>query len=100
MQSDVYALGLLLYQMVVADLRRPLATGWQRDVDDELLREDISAATEGRPDKRIKSAAELVSYCKHCPSVTWRASKPTLPCWPRNARRNCCKPARRAARGC
>ncbi len=27
-QSDVYALGLMLYQLMVGDLRRPLAPGW------------------------------------------------------------------------
>jgi non-specific serine/threonine protein kinase len=59
-QSDVYALGVLLYQMWVGDLRRPLATGWQREVEDPLLRDDVAAATEGRPDDRIKSAAELL----------------------------------------
>ncbi len=58
-QSDVYALGLMLYQLVVGDLRRPLAPGWEADVDDELLREDIAAATDGTPVRRLGSVAEL-----------------------------------------
>ena len=37
MQADVYALGVMLYQLVIADLERPLAPGWRRDVADELL---------------------------------------------------------------
>ncbi|CAN5455908.1 hypothetical protein BH09PLA1_BH09PLA1_14690 [soil metagenome] len=37
-QGDVYALGVLLYQAVVGDLRRPLAPGWERDITDDLLR--------------------------------------------------------------
>lgn len=57
--SDVYALGLILFQMVVGDLRRPLAPGWERDIDDELLREDIAAATDGQPGRRLASAALL-----------------------------------------
>ncbi len=30
--GDVYALGVMLYQLVIGDLDRPLATGWQDDV--------------------------------------------------------------------
>lgn len=58
-QSDVYALGLVLYQLAVGDLRRPLAPGWEADIDDELLREDIAAATDGSPARRLGSASEL-----------------------------------------
>jgi len=56
-KSDVYALGLVLFQLVVGDLRRPLAPGWERDVGDELLREDIAAATDGDPAMRPEAAA-------------------------------------------
>ena len=60
-QGDVYALGVLLFQMVVGDPNRPLAEGWERDVADELLREDIAACVEGNPERRLKSAAELAT---------------------------------------
>ena len=43
-RSDVYALGVLLYQLLIGDFRKPLASGWERGIDDELLREDIDAA--------------------------------------------------------
>ena len=56
-QGDVYALGVLLYQMVVADLRRPLAHGWERDVADPLLRADIAEAVAGRPEDRFPTAS-------------------------------------------
>ena len=46
-QADVYGLGVMLYQLVVGDFSRALAGGWRRDVDDELLCDDIAAAVEG-----------------------------------------------------
>ena len=56
MGADVYALGVMLYQMAVGDLTKALAPGWDRDVTDEVLREDISAAVDGAPDRRASAA--------------------------------------------
>jgi len=58
--ADVYALGVLLYQLVVGDFRRPLAPGWEAEIVDPLLREDIADAACGDPAKRLSSAADLV----------------------------------------
>lgn len=58
-QGDIYALGVLLYQFVIGDLRRPLAVGWERDVDDHLLRADIAVCVDGDPARRLRSASEL-----------------------------------------
>jgi non-specific serine/threonine protein kinase len=58
-QCDVYALGIILYQLLCGDLRKSLSPGWERDVADALLREDIAAATDGDPMRRIASAVEL-----------------------------------------
>ncbi|MBC8106130.1 MAG: protein kinase, partial [Anaerolineae bacterium] len=58
-QGDVYAVGILLYQMVIGDLRRPLAPGWEREVSDPILRDDISAMVEGDPARRVASALEV-----------------------------------------
>ncbi len=57
--GDVYALGVMLYQLITADLSRPLGTGWEEDVRDELLRDDIRACTHRDPERRLGSAAEL-----------------------------------------
>ena len=66
-QGDVYALGVLLYQMAVGDLARPLAPGWERDVPDELLREDIAACVEGDPQRRLSGAHELSERLRTLP---------------------------------
>ncbi|MCA9433216.1 MAG: protein kinase, partial [Candidatus Omnitrophica bacterium] len=57
--SDIYALGVLLYQVVCGDFSHALATGWEKDIEDEFLREDIAACVQGNPDLRLPSAAEL-----------------------------------------
>ncbi len=59
LQADVYSLGVILYQVVAGDFLRVLAPGWRRDVGDELLREDVAAAVEGSPERRLASAREL-----------------------------------------
>lgn len=64
---DVYALGVVLYQLAVGDLRKPLAAGWERDVPDELLRLDIAAAVDGNPHRRLASARELAERLRSRP---------------------------------
>ncbi|HEV7473711.1 MAG TPA: tetratricopeptide repeat protein, partial [Pyrinomonadaceae bacterium] len=58
--ADVYALGVMLYQLTIGDFRKPLAPGWEADIKDPLLREDIADAACGDPAKRLNSAADLV----------------------------------------
>lgn len=66
-QSDLYALGLMLYQLMIGDLRRPLVPGWEQDVPDELLREDIAAATDGSRARRLRSVGELCERLRRRP---------------------------------
>lgn len=66
-RSDLYALGVMLYQLLVADLRRPLAPGWERDIDDALLREDIARATDLDPAQRHASVAQLLQRLRSLP---------------------------------
>lgn len=67
-QSDVYALGLMLYQLLVADLKKPMAPGWEQDVDDDLLRADIAAATDGHPARRLAGVGELAERLRTRPA--------------------------------
>ncbi|WP_395679922.1 protein kinase domain-containing protein [Dokdonella sp.] len=64
-RSDVYSLGVMLYQLLAGDLARPIAPGWERDIDDALLREDIRLATDIHPQRRIASAGELAARLRH-----------------------------------
>lgn len=63
-RSDVYSLGVVLYQILAGDIRKPMATGWERDIADPLLREDLAAATSGDPAGRTVSAAELAQQLR------------------------------------
>lgn len=67
MRSDVFALGVMLYQLAVGDLQRPLAPGWEREIDDALLQADIAAATDVDPRHRLASAAELAARLRALP---------------------------------
>ncbi len=65
MQSDVYALGVLLYQAAAGDFARALAPGWERDIDDPLVREDIAACVDRDISHRLQSASELGDRLLH-----------------------------------
>lgn len=58
-KSDIYSLGLVLFQLAVGDFGRAPAPGWEREIADPLLRGDIAAAAAGDPAIRIGSAAAL-----------------------------------------
>lgn len=58
-QADVYALGVLLYQMIAGDFARALGPGWRRDVADDLLAEDLAAVVDRDPGRRPGDAAEV-----------------------------------------
>src|SRR2546429_7883258 len=58
-RSDVYALGVMLYQLAIGDFRKPILPGWEAGIEDPLIREDIADAACGDSARRLASAAEL-----------------------------------------
>jgi DNA-binding winged helix-turn-helix (wHTH) protein len=66
-RSDVYALGILLYQLLADRIGQPLASGWEADIEDELVREDLRRATDGNPERRLASAVELAQRLRTLP---------------------------------
>ena len=58
-QADIYALGVMLYQFVAEDFSRALAPGWRREVEDEVLQEDVASLVDGRPDRRMRDAQRV-----------------------------------------
>jgi serine/threonine protein kinase len=61
LQADVYALGVVLYQVVVGQLGRAVAPGWREGIEDPLLVEDLAATLHGTPENRLANATELAA---------------------------------------
>ena len=58
-RSDLYSLGVVLFQLVAENLQRPVTVDWEAAVPDPLLREDLRLCLAGDPADRFPAAAEL-----------------------------------------
>jgi len=64
-RSDIFALGVVLFQLLTGDFRRTLTPGWRREIDDELLIDDIATATDHDPVRRPASVDELAARVRN-----------------------------------
>lgn len=57
--SDIYSLGVVLYQVMVRDLARPVTGDWPKEIQDPLLRDDLRHCLARKPEDRFAGAAQL-----------------------------------------
>ena len=67
-QSDLFALGILLYQLMAGRLGQPMVSGWEQDIAEPQLREDLRLSTDGDPQRRLKSVVELAARLRDWPA--------------------------------
>jgi serine/threonine protein kinase/DNA-binding winged helix-turn-helix (wHTH) protein len=60
-QGDVYALGVMLYQIMCGDFLEAPSVGWESRIPDPVLRKDIADAANIDPGRRIASVSELAA---------------------------------------
>ena len=58
--SDIYALGIILFQLLCGDFRRPLTSEWEEWIVDAALRQDVAETTFSNPARRLHDAGRLV----------------------------------------
>ncbi len=66
-RADIYSLGVMAYQLLVGDLERVLAPGWERLIDDLLLCADVAGMVDGDPNRRPADANVVAQQWQSIP---------------------------------
>ena len=68
-RSDIYSLGVVLWQMLIRDFHAALdPANWLSRIDDPLLREDLARCLAGLPEKRWSSAGDFAAQLRNLPA--------------------------------
>ncbi len=63
-QSDIYALGVVLYQLLAGDLSRPLTMDWPREIEESVLVDLLADCFAGNPSERFPTAQRLGEHLR------------------------------------
>ncbi len=66
--SDVYALSVVLFQLLSGDLQQPVTADWARKIADETLRADLARGLASEPADRFGSAQEFCEALRTLPA--------------------------------
>lgn len=64
-QSDLFALGVLIYQLFCNSFSKAIGPGWEREIDHFLVREDLAKLVDKNPANRPTDAKEVSLWFRH-----------------------------------